>query len=128
MTICKSSWVLCHGNHDNYPDAHYRSLSKARFSNYRLRSYHPVILRVNSSPCPIFQNNLVRCTSGAALVSVINLIIDAVGAGWAFVILGIVCLLSGPMILLETHRGPYWRERRWKKLEQATASETEHVL
>lgn len=60
------------------------------------------------------QNNLVRCTMGAALVSVINLLTNALGVGWTFVLLGGICVLASPMIVVSVRRGPAWRERRRK--------------
>jgi len=58
------------------------------------------------------QNNLVRCSLGAALVSVINLIVDAIGVGWTFVLLGGVCILITPLLYILVKIGPKWRERR----------------
>ena len=50
------------------------------------------------SPTPLIlisyliQNNLVRCTTGAVMVSVINLILDALGTGWTFVVFAGACV------------------------------------
>lgn len=57
-------------------------------------------------------NNLVRCSLGAALVSVIDLILNALGAGWTYVLLAGICLLFSPIMVIMYHYGPRWRARR----------------
>ncbi|KAJ7061486.1 MFS general substrate transporter [Mycena amicta] len=65
-------------------------------------------------------NNLVRCGLGAGLVSAIQPMLDALGAGWAYVLLGGLCLvLSLPAVLLLVRFGPSWRARRRRKEEAA---------
>ncbi|EIW79693.1 MFS general substrate transporter [Coniophora puteana RWD-64-598 SS2] len=60
-------------------------------------------------------NNIVRCALGAASVSVIDLIIKAVGPGWTFVIYGFICLISLPMVWLAEYIGPKCRAKRHAK-------------
>ncbi|OSX67227.1 hypothetical protein POSPLADRAFT_1051377 [Postia placenta MAD-698-R-SB12] len=57
-------------------------------------------------------NNLVRCSLGAALVSVIDLILNALGAGWTYVLLAGICVLFSPIMVIMYHYGPRWRARR----------------
>ncbi|TRM65928.1 major facilitator superfamily domain-containing protein [Schizophyllum amplum] len=58
-------------------------------------------------------NNLLRCVISAALVSVIQLLLDSLGPGWTFVLLGGVCsVLFVPCIWFVLRVGPRWRERR----------------
>ncbi|KAI0068155.1 MFS general substrate transporter [Artomyces pyxidatus] len=57
-------------------------------------------------------NNLVRCGVGAALVSVIDLILNALGTGWTYVLLGGMCIAVSPLIFVLRRWGPVWRERR----------------
>ncbi|KAI0068153.1 MFS general substrate transporter [Artomyces pyxidatus] len=66
-------------------------------------------------------NNLVRCNLGAALVSVINLILNALGTGWTYVLLGGVCIVLSPLIYVPIRWGPIWRkQRRLRALAQET--------
>jgi hypothetical protein len=58
------------------------------------------------------QNNLVRCTLSAVLVSVIQLILDGIGIGWTYVLLCGVTLISVPLIFLAIKLGPACRARR----------------
>jgi hypothetical protein len=75
------------------------------------------------------QNNFVRCSLGAAMVSVIDPIITTMGEGrccsaslqklpadfnlgWVYVILGALCIAMSPLILLEVRMGPVWQRRR----------------
>lgn len=57
-------------------------------------------------------NNLVRCSLSAFLVSVIDLIIRALGVGWTYVLLGGVSLLILPLLYLEMRIGPACRAKR----------------
>jgi hypothetical protein len=70
------------------------------------------------------QNNLVRCSFGAAMVSVIEIIIRSVGQGWTFTILGALNVAATPLLLLQLHMGPKWRRRRWQREFEAKERET----
>ncbi|OCH87253.1 MFS general substrate transporter, partial [Obba rivulosa] len=57
-------------------------------------------------------NNLVRCSFGAACVSVINLILNAVGTGWTYVLLSGLCIAVFPIVPFVMLKGPKWRAKR----------------
>ncbi|KAJ6515186.1 major facilitator superfamily domain-containing protein [Mycena vitilis] len=57
-------------------------------------------------------NNLVRCGLGAGLVSGIQPLLDALGPGYAYLLLGGVAALTGPLVWLGVYIGPRCRERR----------------
>jgi len=57
-------------------------------------------------------NNLVRCSLGALMVSVIDLIVSALGPGWTYVLLACICIACSPMIWLATWIGPRCRAKR----------------
>jgi predicted MFS family arabinose efflux permease len=57
-------------------------------------------------------NNLVRCSFGALMVSVIDLIVNAIGPGWTYVLLAAICLACSPMIWLAIWIGPRCRAKR----------------
>ncbi|KXN88757.1 Quinidine resistance protein 1 [Leucoagaricus sp. SymC.cos] len=59
-------------------------------------------------------NNFVRCLLSAALVSVIELIFDAIGVGWTYILLTGITLLSLPVLYLELKLGPKIRQKRFK--------------
>jgi hypothetical protein len=61
------------------------------------------------------QNNLIRCTLGAVAVSVIDLMIKAMGVGWTYTVFGCFCLLSMPLLLTEMYLGPRIRKHRRDK-------------
>ncbi|KAG8948666.1 hypothetical protein FRC04_009432 [Tulasnella sp. 424] len=64
-------------------------------------------------------NNFVRCLLGAGIISVVNLIIDAIGAGWTYTLLSLIGAVAIPIFTLVVIRyGPRWRMRRWKKKNQ----------
>lgn len=62
------------------------------------------------------QNNVVRCFLGAAVVSVIDIILVAIGPGWTYVLLGGLCIAVCPLLYVEMRWGPVWRERRRKQM------------
>ncbi|KAI5116192.1 hypothetical protein M0805_002287 [Coniferiporia weirii] len=64
-------------------------------------------------------NNLVRCLMGAAAVSVINLITDAIGPGWTYTICGLICIMTWPLIQVVLKKGPTWRRRRAERNKQS---------
>lgn len=73
-------------------------------------------------------NNLVRCLVGAGGAAVIELIIQAVGKGWTFTILGLLVVACIPGLLLVEKRGPGWRREKMARLAakaEAKAKEAE---
>ncbi|KAJ7028578.1 MFS general substrate transporter [Mycena alexandri] len=57
-------------------------------------------------------NNLVRCSLGAGLVSAIQPLLDALGAGYAYLLLGGIATLMGPLVYVVVRIGPHSRARR----------------
>ena len=55
---------------------------------------------------------------GAGMVSIMNPMLVALGDGWTYTLLGGLCLLVSPLVVVEIRWGPTWRERR-KKQESA---------
>ncbi|KAJ7689586.1 MFS general substrate transporter [Mycena rosella] len=70
-------------------------------------------------------NNLVRCSLGAALVSAIQPMLDALGTGYAYLLLGGICALMGPMVYLVVRVGPGCRARRGRMAEIEMEKERE---
>ncbi|KAF7303670.1 MFS domain-containing protein [Mycena indigotica] len=62
-------------------------------------------------------NNLIRCALSAAMVAVIQLIIDAIDVGWTYVLLAGLCIAASPLMWVVMIIGPRWRERRRKKAQ-----------
>ncbi|KAH7886869.1 major facilitator superfamily domain-containing protein [Phlebopus sp. FC_14] len=62
-------------------------------------------------------NNIVRCGLGAACVSVIDLIIKALGEGWTYVLLAGLGFATAPMIWLAIWIGPRCRAKRRAKIQ-----------
>ncbi|KAG2145342.1 major facilitator superfamily domain-containing protein [Suillus bovinus] len=57
-------------------------------------------------------NNLVRCSFGALMVSVVDLIVNAIGPGWTYLLFAGICLACSPMIWLAIWIGPRCRAKR----------------
>ncbi|TCD66496.1 hypothetical protein EIP91_001321 [Steccherinum ochraceum] len=70
-------------------------------------------------------NNLARCSLGAGMVSVIDVMINSVGIGWTYVILGVLCWVVSPIIFVIMRMGPKWRARRRAREAAAAKAATE---
>jgi hypothetical protein len=49
--------------------------------------------------------------------------IDAMGVGWCFTFIALVCAAASPMLWIEMRWGPKWREERKVKMEKAESRE-----
>ncbi|KAH7089454.1 major facilitator superfamily domain-containing protein [Paraphoma chrysanthemicola] len=56
--------------------------------------------------------NLVRCSLGAIMISIIDRMTSAWGDGWTYTFWGGICALLLPLMLLEIKMGPRWRAKR----------------
>ncbi|KAJ6456371.1 MFS general substrate transporter [Mycena sanguinolenta] len=70
-------------------------------------------------------NNLVRCSLGAGLVSAIQPLLDALGAGYAYLLLGGISALLGPLLYLVMYIGPRCRARRIRIAEMQKEAQKE---
>ncbi|KAK8102611.1 MFS general substrate transporter [Apiospora sp. TS-2023a] len=57
-------------------------------------------------------SNIVRCIISAVLVGTLQIIIDEIGFGWTFTLLGSFCLAAGFFYLIERMYGRKWRLAR----------------
>ncbi|KIY45796.1 MFS general substrate transporter [Fistulina hepatica ATCC 64428] len=58
-------------------------------------------------------NNFVRCSLGAVMVSVIQLMFDAIGVGFTFLVLGSLCIVFGvPCFWVVMQMMPVYRRKR----------------
>lgn len=77
-------------------------------------------------------NNLMRCSVGAVGVAVIQLIIDAIGAGFSFLLLALITAALSPLLVLEWFYGEGWRRARTERLaaeaEKKKAQEAEREV
>ncbi|KAJ5109717.1 hypothetical protein N7532_002362 [Penicillium argentinense] len=65
-------------------------------------------------------NNLMRCELGAAASAAINPMRMAMGWGWAYTTLGMICIVASPTLILMTRYGIVWRQRRLTKRREKT--------
>ena len=61
-------------------------------------------------------NNLMRCSVGAAGVAVVQLIIDAIGAGPTFLMFSGITAVLSPLLVMAWFLGPGWRVERRERL------------
>ena len=60
-------------------------------------------------------NNLVRCLLGAGATALINPMINGMGLGWTFTLIGLVELLILPLLVLTVMYGVTWRKTHDEK-------------
>jgi MFS family permease len=68
--------------------------------------------------------NLTRCLVSAAGVALIVPLINAVGRGWAFSIIGFLEILLTPLLYVLVRYGPKWREEKFQKEQQKLNEES----
>lgn len=61
-------------------------------------------------------NNLMRCSVGAAGVAVVQLIIDAIGAGLTFALFAGITAILSLLLVVEWFYGEAWRTERMELL------------
>lgn len=82
-----------------------------------------VDLYPNSPSTASAANNLARCLMAAGGSAMIEPLVQAIGVGWAYTSVALVCAGLSPMLLVITHYGPRWREERRVRL---AGGETKH--
>lgn len=68
-------------------------------------------------------SNLTRCALGAVASAVVQMMIDKMGQGWAYVIFGLVFLFFSPMLLIHYFKGLKWRQMAQAKEDRKLAAE-----
>ncbi len=64
--------------------------------------------------------NLIRCLLGAGATAVILPMIDAMGMGWSYTLVGGIWVVFCPMLWVVIKCGPRWRKEKRAKSEKAT--------
>ncbi|KAH8601979.1 MFS multidrug transporter-like protein [Bisporella sp. PMI_857] len=59
--------------------------------------------------------NLIRCLLGAGSSTLIIPMLDAMGSGWAYTLIGLIYVLLSPMLWIVMKWGPGWRKQRMQK-------------
>lgn len=69
-------------------------------------------------------NNLARCLLGAGATAAVIPMIDAMGRGWTFTLVGLLLYATSPLIWLNFKYGMKWREERRLRDEARASKET----
>ena len=67
-------------------------------------------------------SNLTRCLFGAVGTALIQQMLDAMGRGWCFTFLGLLCLVFSPMLTVLIKWGPKWRRERKERIDRKALS------
>ncbi|KAK3688692.1 major facilitator superfamily domain-containing protein [Podospora appendiculata] len=70
-------------------------------------------------------NNLTRCLLGAVASAVVVPMIDAIGAGWAYTIFGVLYVVLAPMLVAVMWYGVRWRAEEAEKRERRKRAKAE---
>ncbi|KAL8348222.1 hypothetical protein RB598_001506 [Gaeumannomyces tritici] len=73
----------------------------------------------------IAANNLIRCSVGAVVMSLIEKMLSALGRGWCFTFLSLFCAAFSPSLLALLRWGPGWREERRLRMKKQKEEEKE---
>ncbi|KAI5793284.1 major facilitator superfamily domain-containing protein [Geopyxis carbonaria] len=68
-------------------------------------------------------NNLVRCLMGAGGTAAIESMLKAMGKGWCFTFVGLLCASMTPLLLVEKKYGMGWRLARAERERKRSESE-----
>lgn len=60
-------------------------------------------------------SNVVRCALAAIVISFLQDIIDGMGIGWTFTLMGGLCLVAMGLFFVDYHRGTAWRQASIRK-------------
>ncbi|POS74004.1 MFS transporter [Diaporthe helianthi] len=71
----------------------------------------------------IAANNLGRCLLSAGGSAVVKLLVQAIGYGWCFTLVGSLLAVFSPLLYLLVIWGPKWREQRRVEVEQGRGGE-----
>jgi sugar phosphate permease len=69
--------------------------------------------------------NLIRCLLGAGATALILPMIDTMGTGWAYTLIGLIYIALSPMLLIVIKFGPGWRRTRWEAQKKKKAEKQE---
>ena len=101
-----------------------QSLCKASFcpikySNDSSQINNTLLIDVNQEAPAAAQasSNIIRCALAALAVAVLQYVLDAIGAGWTFTLLGLLCLITIGLCLLIRKRGMTWRLRKSRTID-----------
>jgi hypothetical protein len=64
------------------------------------------------------QLNLVRCLFGAVGTAIVQIMYNAIGAGWTTTIFSAICILGVPMEVWVVKSAPRWRAQRRAKMQR----------
>lgn len=88
-----------------------------------------VDVNVGSAGAATASNNLTRCLIGAAATAVIGPMINGVGSGFAFTILGLLFVVFSPMLFFVMKHGMRWRkEKRDRELAKEEKNKNNVVV
>jgi len=84
-----------------------------------------VDIKPGAAGAAVAANNLTRCLLGAIFSAVIEPMINAMGQGWAYTLIGMLYILFSPMLFAIMAKGIEWRKKMKAKKEKENQKEEE---
>ncbi|KAF8866836.1 MFS general substrate transporter [Acephala macrosclerotiorum] len=94
-------------------------------ATFTVNSAYVVDLYPGMSASATAVNNLVRCSVGAFGVAIVQVVIDAIGAGPSFALFAGITLVMSPMLVLSWCFGQKWRDERREKVRRRREAKKE---
>lgn len=85
-------------------------------ATFTVNSAYVVDLYPSMSASATAVNNLVRCSVGAFGVAIVQVVIDAIGAGPTFALFAMVTAVLSPLLVCSWYFGQKWRDERREKV------------
>ena len=71
--------------------------------------------------------NLMRCSMTAGASAVVQYMIDAMGVGWCYTLVGLLCFAASPLLWVVLRWGPQWREERFVRVEKKREAQEQRI-
>ena len=77
-----------------------------------MQAFNTLLVDINprSPAAANASTSIIRCTVSAILIAFLDNIFDAVGTGFAFMIIGSFCIAVLVLFVIEYHKGMGWRQ------------------
>ncbi|KAL4901338.1 major facilitator superfamily domain-containing protein [Aspergillus multicolor] len=101
-TVVGSGWAL-----------HFHTLDFSVYNTLLVEKSHRSPAAAQAS------SDMIRCALAAIAISFLQNIIDALGIGWAFTLMGGLCLLATGMFVVNCSKGMAWRQKyrhKWHRM------------
>ncbi|KAE8380248.1 major facilitator superfamily domain-containing protein [Aspergillus bertholletiae] len=117
LTVVAFGWALHFGVHLAAPTTILFAMGLGLTGAFTTVSTLLVDLYPGNASAATASNNFVRCLLGAGATALIDPMLNAMGRGWCFTLIGFVMLGTAPLLGIVVRFGPRWRQERLGRSE-----------